>query len=154
MSEEMRESLLTNKKQENLYKVQADNIVTPTQTRINREKYTFCFLKLLKYFKKIFIALKFKCFYTWLKFSCIQDKIIGSVCAAQVENDKMKMKMAERLKLSYKSGTTTTVANRRKNSWHVVEENFICSWTKQLYSEILSKLPAHKVQLEKRNILI
>jgi hypothetical protein len=48
MPEEMSETLLTNKKQESLCKVHADNIVTPTQTRIYREKYTFCFLKLLK----------------------------------------------------------------------------------------------------------
>ena len=53
MPEEMSETLLTNKKQESLCKVHADNIVTPTQTRIYREKYTFCFLKLLKYFKNL-----------------------------------------------------------------------------------------------------
>ena len=48
MPEEMSQTALTNKKQENLYKVQADNIVTPTQTRIYRKIYTFCFLKSLK----------------------------------------------------------------------------------------------------------
>ena len=48
MPEEMSQPVLTNKKQENLYKVQADNIVTLMQTRIYRKIYTFCFLKSLK----------------------------------------------------------------------------------------------------------
>ena len=51
--------------------------------------------KFIVYFKKISL----------LPFTSI---LLVIVCAAQVENDKMKMKMAERLKLSYKSGTTTT----------------------------------------------
>jgi hypothetical protein len=39
--EEMSQTLLTNKKQGNLDLVQADNIIKPTTSRINRKKYTF-----------------------------------------------------------------------------------------------------------------
>ncbi len=39
--EEIYQTLLTNKKQGNLNYVHADNIIKPTETRINPEKYTF-----------------------------------------------------------------------------------------------------------------
>ncbi len=45
--------LLTNKKQGNLGKVHAAIIVKPTQTRINREKYTFCIIKSLEHLKNL-----------------------------------------------------------------------------------------------------
>ncbi len=37
----MFQTLLTNKKKGNLVRVHAANIIKPTQTRINYEKYTF-----------------------------------------------------------------------------------------------------------------
>jgi hypothetical protein len=46
--EEMSQTVLTNKKQENLDKVHASNIIKPTQTHIDRGKYTFCVIKSLE----------------------------------------------------------------------------------------------------------
>jgi hypothetical protein len=43
--EEMSQTLLTNKKQGKLDYDHAYNIINPTQTRINHEKYTFCVIK-------------------------------------------------------------------------------------------------------------
>ncbi len=50
--EEIFQILLTNKKQGNLGKEHA-NIVKPTQTRINREKYTFCDIQSLDNLKNL-----------------------------------------------------------------------------------------------------
>jgi hypothetical protein len=44
--EETYQTLLTNKKQRNLEKVHAANIIKPSQTHINWEKYTICLIKL------------------------------------------------------------------------------------------------------------
>jgi hypothetical protein len=43
---------LTNKKQVNLDLVHGANIIKPTQTHINREKYTFCVIKSLEQLNK------------------------------------------------------------------------------------------------------
>jgi hypothetical protein len=46
------QTLLTNKKQGNPEStVHAANIIRPTQTRINHEKYTFCVIKSLEHLK-------------------------------------------------------------------------------------------------------
>ncbi len=45
--------MITNKKQENLDKVHAANIIKPTQTRINSEKCTFYVIKLLEHLKHL-----------------------------------------------------------------------------------------------------
>jgi hypothetical protein len=47
MPEEMSQTLLTNKKQGNLDQVHTANIIKPMQSRINRDKYTFCVIKSL-----------------------------------------------------------------------------------------------------------
>jgi hypothetical protein len=46
--DEMYQTLLTNKQQRNLDNVNATNIITPTQTGIDREKYTFFVIKSLE----------------------------------------------------------------------------------------------------------
>jgi hypothetical protein len=51
--EEMSHTLLTNKKQGHVDYVHAANIIKPTQTRINGEKYTFCVIKSLEYLKNL-----------------------------------------------------------------------------------------------------
>jgi len=51
--EEMPETMLTNQKQENLDKVHAANIIKLAQTRINREKCTFCVIKSLEHQKNL-----------------------------------------------------------------------------------------------------
>ncbi len=53
MPEEIYQTLLTNKKQGNLDQVHAANIIKSTQTRINREKYTFCVIKSLELLKNL-----------------------------------------------------------------------------------------------------
>jgi hypothetical protein len=50
---EMSRTLSTNKKQGNLEKVHAANIIKPKQTHINRMKYTFCVLKPLEQLKNL-----------------------------------------------------------------------------------------------------
>jgi hypothetical protein len=47
----MSQTLLTIKKQGNLDKVHADNIIKPTLTRINREKNTVCVIKSVEQLK-------------------------------------------------------------------------------------------------------
>ncbi len=49
--EEIYRSLPTNKKQGNQDQVHTANIIKPTQTRIYREKYTFCIVKSLEHLK-------------------------------------------------------------------------------------------------------
>jgi hypothetical protein len=50
------QTLLTNKNQGNLDKVHATNIIKPTQTRINREKYTLYVIKSLELLKNYKLA--------------------------------------------------------------------------------------------------
>jgi hypothetical protein len=50
---ELSQTLLTNKKQGNLDYVHAAYIIKPTQTRIYREKYTFCIMKSLEHLKNL-----------------------------------------------------------------------------------------------------
>jgi hypothetical protein len=51
--EEIYQTLLTNKKQGSRGQVHAANIVKPTKTRINREKYTFSVIKSLEHLKNL-----------------------------------------------------------------------------------------------------
>jgi hypothetical protein len=50
------QTLLTNKKQGNLDYVHATNIIKPTQTRINRKKYTFCVFKSMEHLTTLKLA--------------------------------------------------------------------------------------------------
>ncbi len=52
-SEEIYQTMLTNKKQGNLDWVHTANIIKPTEARINREKYAFCVMKSLEHLKNL-----------------------------------------------------------------------------------------------------
>jgi hypothetical protein len=47
------QTLPTNKKQGNLGKVHAGNIIKQTQTRLNRDKYIFCVIESFEYLKNL-----------------------------------------------------------------------------------------------------
>ncbi len=53
ISEEMSQTLLTNKRQGKLEYVQGNNIIKPTQTRINHEKNTVCGIKSFEQLKNL-----------------------------------------------------------------------------------------------------